>query len=230
MVTPLVKQTFLAVSLMAMALGMTTMSHRVMAAETTDIDALVASLEGQDFASKVAALMAAYPDGGDDFEDALTMFAVAEPDSAKAAAILMVSLGATSAPGKIDGVIRTMAKLRPYTSEQIRLAVKESVLNAADPVAAARGVLSAVPDLNAPDQLALGYGLGDAAVTLREKGDTSTAAIIVIEVTTSRMSVLVKSFEETTKTTVGKNIPGTNTGSTVNNQTGQTPENPGSPS
>ncbi|MBI1261798.1 MAG: hypothetical protein GC184_08735 [Rhizobiales bacterium] len=226
---PLAKYPLIAACVMGVAFGMTMTSHRVMAADTTDINALVASLEGLDFASKVAALMAAYPDGGDDFEEALTMLAVAEPDPAKAAAILMVSLGDTATPGKIDGVIRTIDKLGNYTPEQIRLAVKEAVLNAADPVAAARGVLSAVPDLNQPNQLALGYGLGDAAVALRARGDTLTASVIVIEVTTSRMSVLVKSFEETTKTTIAQTTT-TKTNSTVNTQTGKTPENKASDS
>lgn len=184
------------------------------------------------FAEQVNALMAEYPNGGDEFETALTRLALEQADPADTAAIMMVALGEQPSVGTLTGVTTVIKKLRPYTLQELRDAIVEAVAGATDPVVAARSVLAVVPSLNEDGQKAAGYALGDVVQSLEEQDNVPAASIINAEVITSANAALTQSFTSRTDTTSGtlnNGQPGRPLNDNFNN-IGSVPETPASAS
>jgi len=89
------------------------------------------------FAEQVNALMAEYPNGGDEFEAMLTMLVLDQPATAETAATMMVALGNQPSSGALTGVTTVIKKLRPYTLQELRDAIVEAVVaGTIDPIVA----------------------------------------------------------------------------------------------
>ena len=215
MTVPFLRCAYLIAGMAGTSLAASLIGNQAMAAKTTPATTVA---QEQSFADQVAALMAANPDGGDTLETELTKLALAQPEPAKAIAILMVALGSGPSSGKVEAVTRTIAKLGTYTPKELRDAINDYVSGAANPVAAAQGVLAVVSSLSNSDQQAVGYALGDVVVNLQKQDKTTEATVIQTEVTTSKLPALQKTFAESSGATSG--VSGTNT-----NQGNQSPTN-----
>lgn len=146
------------------------------------------------FASDVARLLAAYPEGGVALEEALVALVKDQADQAMAVSELITQLGARPTPGQIAAVGNAIRLAAHFSPEKLQQAIAQLVALADDPVMMAMNIMAVSPYLEDDTQAVLGLALAKATMLLKQSGKVDIAGVIDAEIATAKDSPLHRAY------------------------------------
>jgi hypothetical protein len=143
---------------------------------------------------QVAALLATYPTGGKELEDALAALLDEQADPAGSVAELIAALGARPSPGQIAAAGNAIRRAAKYTVEQLQTAIAELIVASDDPVLMAMNTIAISPYLDDAGKAAIGVAIARAITVFRTTGRTAVAAVIDVEIATGEDGPLKEAY------------------------------------